>query len=202
MAATPTSTPITPNPTLLYTNYRDVALKHFDALNGMYNQLLTLGCANSPKYKNLLYDAYYISGYILEAASVYIIFKNNKWDENIEIPAKGRNNYGPLILSSNFTDGIQHFHTSDAPSLQDALRLHNVWDYTKRQYTRIYGKVFFDERHNPSQIPRLLREWEADRRYYCEDEYETLFRTSGLKINIKKLKGIIDFLQKNIIPLI
>ncbi len=200
--ATPQVLP--PNPTLLVNNYREVAVKHYEAIRMMYGQLNITSGANSPKYRNLLYDAYYLSGYVLEAASVYKIFKNINWKDSKEIPAKGTR-FSPLLDAHNYNNGVVHFTRSDAESFQQNLRSHNFMKYTMTRHTGCSTEPFFcgdcdPDLSNTNPIcPELLKIWNADKRYYCESLFNT---PGGATINGEMLLNIINFFKDYIIKII
>jgi hypothetical protein len=203
--------------TLLYTHYKEVAFKHFNALKMMYNELKTSAQnTSSEDYKSLLYDAFYISGYILEGASVYVIFRNIQWNPTVEIPIKKKLNYllGIKDNSNDYTNNYISNNTSfrfraetdannqpiDGPLRKESnnflrnLNNHSVFDYTESKYTGETIVDFFSGTHNG--LPQLLQKWDANKRYFVESD----FVANRLTISLADIEKIIEFCDETIIP--
>ena len=182
--------------TKLYTHYKDVALKHFDALKLMYQKLKTTSDAGCKEYKNLLYEAYYISGYILEGASVYVIFKHIDWKDSIEIPVGKGHKERELTETNNFNSAGSVLPTTDAKVLFANLHNHNIKKYSIPTFTGCTSVPFFrGDQDKDTSIPSLLIEWDANKRYFLEQD----FIDAGLSITADNIKEIIDFCKKHII---
>ncbi|MBO7598489.1 MAG: hypothetical protein J6T70_15740 [Bacteroidales bacterium] len=205
--------------TRLYTHYKKVAIKHFNALKMMYNELIASSQNTSNQdHKSLLYDAFYISGYILEGASVYVIFRYIQWNPNVEIPIKKKLSYllGINDNSNDYTNNYISNNTSfrfraeidannqpiDGPLRQESntflrnLNNHSVFDYTKSEYTGETIVDFFSGTH--SSLPQLLQKWDANKRYFLESDFDE----NRLTISLEDIEEIIEFCDETIIPYI
>lgn len=182
--------------TKLYTHYKDVALKHFDALRMMCQKLKKTSNAGCKEYKNLLYEAYYISGYILEGASVYVIFKHIDWKDSIEIPVGKGHRERELTDTNNFNSASSALPTTDAKVLFANLHNHNIKEYTNSTFTGCSSVPFFrGDQDTDASIPTLLKVWDANKRYFLEQD----FIDAGLSITADNIEEIIEFCRKHII---
>lgn len=93
--------------TRTWPHYREVAQKHLDALQVIYDKLTsTCSSCPSPSENNLnalLCDAFYLSGYIFECAAVFTVFEHLGWKNLIEIPiSHTQQDYNRLVSANNY----------------------------------------------------------------------------------------------------
>ena len=171
-------------------HYKEAALKHYNALKLMYEKIID--CKNNGEdYKCLVYDAYYISGYIFEGVSVYVIFNNFKWKENIEIPIGNFDDAFEEYMNEDNYEGICPFNDDEeAQKFCRLLTNHKINRYTRKCYTgeSYSGVPFLDETewHN---VPYSINKWDANKRYFCETD----FNDCNLIVNEREIKKIINF---------
>lgn len=188
--------------TRCWPHYRDAALKHYYALKKMQEELCSIGSANSIEYESMLCDAFYISGYIFEGASVYTIFKHMRWKRNIEIPIKSTE-YDRLFDSANYKSGRCFFSAAERSSgtvgdFFKQLRGHLFQEYTKDQKTGYFEEPFFNGDFDNSCIPQRLKDWNPDKRYFCKGDYQM----RGISISISDISEILEFCETYIIPIL
>lgn len=184
--------------TRTWPHYREVAQKHFDALQMIYDKL-TSTCRSCSiydvQYQNaLLCDAFYISGYIFECAAVFTVFYHLGWKKDIEIPiAHTDTDYNKLISANNYKRGRlpDSSYISNWSRFHKNLCGHRFVNYVDTNSTS-KSDPFFDG--NFRFLP-LIRLWNPDKRYYCITDYRR-------PITISDIGTILNYCQNHIMNII
>ena len=188
-----------------YPHYLDVCDKHLKVCKKMIEKM-------SLNSKDILLDIYYLCGYVLEGAFVYVLYKHNKWEPTLSIKKDSEMEKLARLRDidpTNYVSGSYHkqlgvyysWRNADAHNKTPndnflSIDKHNFQEYTKNLQTKFSGSSkpemqipYLNTSCKISPITKsLIDQWTNELRYFTSDRIDSL----GITISEDSIRELVN----------